>query len=152
MIQQHQEVFPKYKKSIERVKQAIGHLKIQTTTNKIKNITYFSLHIVYRFYIFLIFVLLMYSFISSHKHFSLFILFIYFFVNVSLYSFLFYCSIICVNHYLLLYMGLNFCVWLYVNVCIASFYTVLISVAVVHAYSMASTWSHGLEYTEWAYA
>ena len=37
MIQQHQEVFPKYKKSIERVIQAIGHFKIQTNTNKIKN-------------------------------------------------------------------------------------------------------------------
>ena len=42
MIQQHQEVFPKYKKSIERVIQAIGHFKIQTNTNKIKNLQKFT--------------------------------------------------------------------------------------------------------------
>ena len=83
---------------------------------------------------------------------------VYFYIFLHFYFYIFYIfhfnfSIICVSDYVLLYMWLNVCViicWcMYVSVLLIVLHTVAgVSLEAGDVFSMGSTWSHGLDYTE----
>ena len=96
---------------------------------------YIYIYIYIYFFFVLFYISHIYIFLHVYVYISIFVYFIFsyfiivfsYFHNSFFHTFLVFCilyfnfSIICVSDYVLLYMWLNVCVWLYVNVCIACF-------------------------------